>query len=169
MSFHPEKCTVISNRIHATKNQVINTTNTLHSQVLQTTDSSKYLGVTLSKDLTWQKHVDITTSKANRTLGFICRNLGECSKQVKVTAYTTMVRPTLEYSSTVWDPKSPTLCHKVEQVQRKAARFVNSAYADRTPGCVTKMVQDLGWESLEHRRYISRLMMLFKIHHHSIR
>ena len=161
MSFHPVKCTVI--RIRATKNQVINTTYTLHSQILQTTDSSKYLGVTLSDDLTWQRHVDITTSKT--TLGFIRRNLGECSKQVKVTAYTTMVRPTLEYSSTVWDPKSPTLCHKVEQVQRKAARFVHSSYTDRTPGCVTKMVQDLGWESLEHRRYISRLMMLFKIHH----
>ena len=119
----------------------------------------------MSDDLTWQRHVDITTSKANRTLGFIRRNLGECSKQVKVTAYTTMVRPTLEYSSTVWDPTSPTLCHKVEQVQRKAARFVHSSYTDRTPGCVTKMVQDLGWVSLEHRRYISRLMMLFKIHH----
>ena len=47
----------------------------------------------------------------------------------------------------------------------KAARFVQSAYADRTPCCVTKMVQDLGWKSLEHRRYISRLMVLFKIHH----
>ena len=119
MSFHPEKCTVI--RIHATKKRVINTTYTLHNQVLQTTDSSKYLGVTLSDDLIWQKHVDIATSKANRTLGFIRRNLSECSKQVKVTAHTTMVRPNFEYSSTVWDPKSPTLCHKVEQVQRKAA------------------------------------------------
>ena len=163
MSFHPEKCTVI--RMHATKNNVIKTTYTLHNQVLQTTDSSKYLRVTLSDDLTWQKHVDITTSKANRTLGFIHRNLGHCSKQVKVTVYTTMVRPTLEYSSPVWDSKLPRLCQKLENVQRMAARFVHSAYTDRTPGCVTKMVQDLGWESLEHRRYISRLMMIFKIHH----
>ena len=52
MSFHPEKCTVI--RMHASKKSVINTTYTLHNQVLQTTDSSKYLGVTLSDDLTWQ-------------------------------------------------------------------------------------------------------------------
>ena len=27
------------------------------------------------------------------------------------------------------------------------------------------MVQDLGWESLEHRRYSSWLMMIFKTHH----
>ena len=109
--------------------------------------------------------MDITASKTNQTLGFISRNLGDFSKQVKVTAYTIMVRPTLEYSSPVWDPKPPPLRQKLEQAQRKAARFVYPAYTDRTPGCVTKMVQDLGWESLEHRRYISWLMMIFKIHH----
>ena len=150
-------------RMHATKKSVINTAYTLHNQVQQTTDSSKYLGVTLSDDLTWQKHVDITTSKANRALGFIRRTLGDCSKQVKVTAYTTMVRPTLEYSSPVWDPKPPLLRKNLEQVQRKAASFVQSAYTDRTPGCVTKIVQDLGLESLEHRRNILLLMMI-KIH-----
>ena len=163
MSFHPEKCTVT--RIHASKNSVINTTYTLHGQVLQTTDSSKYLGVTLSDDLDWQKHVDMITTKANRTLGFIRRNLGDCNKRVKASAYMSMVRPTLEYSSTVWDPKPQKLQHKLEQVQRKAARFVHSAYTERTPGCVTKMVQDLSWDSLEHRRYIARLLMIFKIHH----
>ena len=64
MSVRPEKCTVV--RIHATKNSVINTTYTMYNQVLQTTDSSKNLGVTLSDDLTWQKHVDITTSKVKK-------------------------------------------------------------------------------------------------------
>ena len=54
-------------------------------------------------------------------------------------------------------PKAPTLCQKIEQVQRKAARLVHSAYT----GCVTKMVQDLGCES---QKVISRLMMIFKIH-----
>ena len=122
---------------------------------------------TLSDGLTksWQKHVDITTSKANRTLGFIRHNLGDCSKQVKVTAYTTMDRPTLEHSSPVWDPKPSPLRQKIEQVQRKAARFVHSAYTGRTPGCVTKVVQDCGWKSHEHSSYISLLMMIFKIHH----
>ena len=132
MSFHPEKCTQI--RMHATKKSVINTTFTLYNLVLPTTDSSKYLGVTLSDGLTksWQKHVDIKTSKANRTLGFIRHNLGDCSKQVKVTAYTTMDKPTLEYSSPVWGPKPPPLHQKIEQVQQKAARFVHSAYTGST-------------------------------------
>jgi hypothetical protein len=39
-------------------------------------------------------------------MGFIRRNLTDCTKPVKAAAYTTMARPTLEYASTVWDPHS---------------------------------------------------------------
>ena len=76
-----------------------------------------------------------------------------------------MVRPRLEYSSTVWDPHHNRDIHNLEQVQRRAARFVNRNYTEHTPGCVTNMIQSLGWESLQHRRYINRLTMLFKIQH----
>ena len=55
--------------------------------------------------------------------------------------------------------------HCLEQVQHRAARFVHCNYMDRTPGCVTNMVQRLGWESLQHRRYINRITTLFKIQH----
>ena len=84
---------------------------------------------------------------------------------MKSTAYTTMVRPRLEYSSTVWYPHHYRDIHNLEQVQCRAARFVNRNYTERTPGCVTNMIQSLGWESLQHRRYINRFTMLFKIEH----
>ena len=38
-------------------------------------------------------------------------------------------------------------------------------YSESTPGCVTNMVQSLGWKSLQHRRFVGRLSMLFKIQH----
>ena len=53
----------------------------------------------------------------------------------------------------------------VEQMQRRAARYVCNNYTDRTPGCVTGMIQGLQWDSLENRRHTSRLQMLFKIKH----
>ena len=52
----------------------------------------------------------------------------------------------------------------LEQVQRRAARYVYD-YTSRTPGCVTEMVKELGWESLQDRRQISRLSLLYKAHH----
>ena len=128
-------------------------------------DSSKYFGVTIGEDLTWRKHTDDTLNKANKTLGFVQRNLSDCSAPVKSAAYTTMVRPRIEYSSTVWDPHKNKDIHNPEQVQRRAARFVNRNYTECTPVCVTNMIQSLGWDSLQHRRYINRLSMLFKVQH----
>ena len=166
MQFHPQKCTVI--RINSNRRQIINTSCQIHGYTLEVVDSSKYLGVTISEDLTWRKHIDDTVNKANKTLGFFRRNLSDCSAPVKSAAYTTMVRPRLEYSSTVWDPHNNRDIHNQEQVQRRAARFVNRNYTERTPGCVTNMVQNFGWESLQHRRYINRLSMLFKIQYGAI-
>ena len=123
------------------------------------------LGVTISEDLTWKKHIDNTVYKANKTLGFIRGNLGDCTAPVKAASYSTVVRPVLEYSSTVWDPPQTSDTHNLEQVQNRAARFVHRNDTERTPGCVINMVQNLGWESLQLRRYTNRLSMLFRIQH----
>ena len=141
MKFHPDKCTVV--RISTNRKQILKTNYEIHGHTLEVIDSSKYLGVTISEDLAWKKHIDNTANKANRTLGFIRRNLGDCTAPVKAAAYSTLVRPVLEYSSTVWDPHQSSDIHNLEQVQRRAARFVHHNYTERTPGCVTNMVQSL--------------------------
>ena len=85
--------------------------------------------------------------------------------QGKSTAYTSLVRPVLEYASPAWDPTSSEGIVKLEKVQRQAARFVHGNYSERDPGCVTRMVSDLGWETLESRRKKDRLTTLYKIRH----
>ena len=160
MKFHPDKCTVISTN----KKQILKTNYHIHGHTLEVVDSIKYLGVSISEDLIWKIHID-TVNKANKTLGFIRRNLGDCTASVKAAAYSAVVRPVLEYSSTVWDPHQTSDIHNLEQVQRRAARFVHRNYTERTLGCVTSMVQSLGWESLQHRRYTDILSMLFRILH----
>jgi hypothetical protein len=61
-------------------------------------------------------------------LAFLRRNLNKCSKEVKEKAYTTLVRPNLEYGSSVWDPFRQYQIDAVEMVQRRAARFVTGQY-----------------------------------------
>ena len=61
--------------------------------------------------------------------------------------------------------ESISTTHNPEQLQRRAARFVNQNYMERTPGCMANKVQSLGWESLQHRRHINKLTMLYKIQH----
>ena len=94
MTFNPAKCSVI--RISTNRRHIINTSYQLHGHTLEVVDSSKYIGVTTSEDLTWRKHIEDTATKANKTLGFLRRNLSECTSKVKSVAYTTMICPRLE-------------------------------------------------------------------------
>jgi hypothetical protein len=64
-----------------------------------------------------------------------------------------------------WDPTTQTLIQTLENVQRRAARFIINDYTSRTPGCVTSMLTSLEWQTLEQRRRISRLVMMYKILH----
>ena len=119
MSFNPSKCQVIQ----ITKRKTpIPTYYTLHNIILDTVTSAKYLGVTISDNLTWHNHIQNITKKANQTLGFLRRNIKVNSEKLKSTAYKTLVRPQLEYSSTVWSPHTSNLIDQLESVQRRAAR-----------------------------------------------
>ncbi len=138
MQFHPQKCTV--NSVTA-KRTHISTDYKLHGHTLQTEKDSKYLGVTISSNLKWDNHIGNITNKANRTLGFLRRNMRGCNTMIRAKAYTTMVRPTLEYASTVWDPHTLASTYKIEKIQRRAARFAKKDYSSRDQGCVTNMIQ----------------------------
>jgi hypothetical protein len=52
------------------------------------------------------------------------RNLYFCAKDVRETAYLSLVRPILEYAGTVWDPNCLHLENDLERVQKRAGRFV---------------------------------------------
>ena len=163
MSFNPSKCTVI--RVHTGRKVKFQSSYRLHGQTLEVVDGSKYLGVTVTDNLSWSKHVSAIAGKAHRSLGFLRRNFKHCSRQVKAATYTTVVRPVMEYAAPVWDPYRQADIKALDEVQRRAARYVYNDYTTRTPGCVTDMVKDLEWESLQDRRQISRLCLLYKIQH----
>ena len=130
---------------------------------MATHGASKYLGVTITENLSQDKHIGNITSKTSRTLGFIRRNLRECSPPVEEASYKAMVRPSLENAATFWDPYKLNHIKAIEQVQHRAARFVLNDYSMKTPGCVTKMLSDLNRESLEQRRRHHLLFMMFTI------
>ena len=47
----------------------------LHGTPLKEVGHGIYLGIWVSKDLKWNRHIDEITAKANFTLGFLKRNL----------------------------------------------------------------------------------------------
>ena len=141
----------------------INASYNLHDQPLQSTDSVKYLGLTLTPDLKFNSHINNVTAKANSVLGLLRRNLKISSQAVKTQAYQSLVRPHLEYASTVWSPHTSDNIKKVEMVQRRAARYVCNRWHNTSS--VSEMVSHLGWESLAVRRSNMRLHTMYRIVH----
>ena len=80
---------------------------------------------------------------------------------MKEAAYKRLVRPVLEYGSSVWDPHTHGLQEELEKVQNCAARFVTGNYVFETEG-MAGILGQLKWESLQKRRKDSRLILLYK-------
>ena len=89
MRFQPVKC----NMMQLTRKRIkkIHASYTLEGTNLENVESIKYLGVTITSDLRWNTHVSNVCTKANKTLGFLRRNLYSWPQEVKEAAYKRLV------------------------------------------------------------------------------
>ena len=73
----------------------------------------------ISNNLTWDEHINRSTKNANRTLGFLHRNIKVKSEPIKSIAYQTPVRSQLKYASEIWsspDTNRPSRKHYTPSV-----------------------------------------------------
>ena len=85
MRFQPVKCNMM--QLTNKRSSKIQANYTLEGNVLENVESIKHLGVTITNDLKWNTHNSNVCTKANRTLGFLRRNLYSCPQDVKEAAY----------------------------------------------------------------------------------
>lgn len=123
--------------------------------------SFRYLGIVIADDLNWRSHIENVCSVAYRKLCFLRVKLRNATKDVKLTAYKTFIRPVLEYASVVWSPHQEGLKAEVERIQRLAARFICSKY--KKTDSVTDMLNACGLELLATRRQRNRIKLLFQV------
>ena len=156
MKFNIDKCYIM----HVThKRNALLMTYNMNGRPIEVTSSHTYLGIGMNNKLSWAEHISNTVSKTNKVLGLLRRNLYGCSPFVKETAFS-LVRPRLEYCSSIWDPYHQEYKNKLESVQRRAARYVCRDI--RRQSHVFDMLRDLNWKTLKDRRKISRLILLYK-------
>ena len=122
----------------------------LHGQVLEAMDHAKYLGVDISKDLSWNTHINRISTNAMK------RNINTKNTAIRTAAYQTLVRPQVEYASTVWSPFTQTYINKIE-------RSKEGPCPGSTAAGVSNMLDSLGWRSLEDRRLILFYKIMYKL------
>ena len=158
MEFNPSKCQVVQ---VAGSRKPVSATYVLHGVALETVTCARYLGVDVSSNLSWGSHIDRITGTAHKTLGFVKRNIKTKMSGVREAAYTTLVRPQLEYAAAIWDPHHKDKIDQIEKVQRRAARWTSCNFDTRAS--VSDLLETLGWRSLQQRRADARLCLFFKI------
>ena len=157
MDFNPKKCEHL--RITNKHSPVIYSYflgNTVITEVIHT----KYLGVTFAQKLSWNEHIQRISSKANQVNGFLRRNLHQCPVTVKSNCYKMMVRPIIEYASSVWAPHTLGNVNQLEFIQRRAARFCYNDFSRY--GSVTRMMSSLNLSTLKQRRNNAKLIIMYK-------
>jgi hypothetical protein len=163
MAFNPSKCQVmhITKSKSPTKNPY-----TIHGTTLEIVPTATHLGIDIAYSLSWNPHINTIVNKANSKLGFIKRNLKSVPQSIKTNAYTSLVRPHLEYCCSVWDPHTQKNIKRLEGVQHRAARFVVHNYSWEVSGAA--LASALSWPTLEQRRVEARLSNMYKISHNLI-
>ena len=157
MEFNPDKCQAM--RVTLKRNRA-DPSYTIHGQELEAVTKAKYLGLTISKNLSWSDHIAATAKKAETARAFLARNIHSCPPEVKKQCYTTLVRPILEYASEVWDPHQDINIKCLERVQRRSARFITGNY-DRHAS-VSAMLTNIKLPTLRDRRAATKVTTFYK-------
>ena len=124
LSFNPSKS------VHISYNSKFSTSYTINNLIINSESFHKDLGVIISGDLQWNRHHDYVLDKAYKILDVIRRTFSQISSvTTKVKLYTALVRSQLSYCSPIWRPHLVQDINKLEQVQRRATKFILNDYS----------------------------------------
>ena len=130
-------------------------------EILYSVENVRDLGVQVSNDLSWSRHIGSMVTKARSKLSWVFSVFKTRDRTVMTTLYKSLVRSTLEYCCPLWNPGKVTDIQLIEGVQR--------TFTSRISG-----LQHLNyWERLAHLKLMSLqrrreryvILMMWKILH----
>jgi len=160
LRFHPEKCKMM--RLSTSTHNHLPVYN-MHSNsgmvALAWSTREKDLGVLVDSKLTFSEEISCRIKKANTIMGVIRRTFTYLDQKIFLCLYCSMVRPHLEYASSVWSPMWRKEVTAIERVQRRATRqipgFSGLTYEER--------LRKLNLPTLYFRRLRGDMVETFKI------
>ena len=149
MNFNTKKCKFMR---FSHKKSITDIHYDMNGVLLERVKVVRDLGITVTDDLCWVQHISEISLKANRTLDIK-------DVEIRKVLYCSLIRPQLEYATELWSPKQVAYKRILENVQRRATKFI----LDYPPHCSYKdRLIKLNLLPLEHRRAWKNLVFFFK-------
>ena len=132
---------------------------------------TKHLGLLLDLRLDFKKHLAEKLGKANQGLGVMKQLYKWTPRRSLEEIYKLYTRPHVDYGDIIYDiadlnknsiftsTTSNLRMENIEKIQYQAARIVSGAWQGTSR---EKLYDDLGWESLQNRRTVRKLCILYE-------
>ena len=133
----------------------------VNDQQLAREQTFKYLGITFSENLTWSDHISNVSIKINQRIGLLRRVKVFIPLKARLTIYNSLILPLFDNADIIWgDKNNTTLMDQLQILQNKAAKTILDApYLSSS----TEALSNLHWHPLTHRRYLHRMLTIFKL------
>jgi hypothetical protein len=119
------------------------------------------LGININSNLKFSSYIDSCVSKAYSRSFLIYKSFSSRNPVLLTKAFSTYVRPLLEYNSYLWSPVDIASINKLENIQRRFTKRINCM----SNLCYEQRLNALGLQSLEYRRLFCDLVTMYKIVH----
>ena len=142
-----------------------------NNSVVLRVDSHKHLGLTLDSKLTFLNHVNEKIKATTKAVGILRYLRKYLPLNTLDQIYKMIIRPHFDYGDVIYhippyiNPYNRTitlkpLMDRIEKVQYHAALAITGTWQGSSRN---KLYEELGWESLSDRRWLRRLLLLYKI------
>ena len=129
--------------------------------LVKSSSTQKHLGMILDTKLDFSLHLKNLQSKVNRTIGLLRKLQYTLSRTSLITTFKSFIRPHFDYGDIVYDRTYNTSFHQnIVSIQYNTALEITGAVKGTSR---EKLYQELGFESLQQRRWCRKLCCLFKI------
>ena len=121
VSLNSEKTKVLS------ANRYVNpeaTPISLNGTTLEESSSIRLVGLTVSKDLTWNEYILSVAKKASMKVGSLYRARRCLSPEIILHLYKSLIRPCMEYCCHIWAGASATVLNMLDRIQRRVIYMV---------------------------------------------
>ena len=119
-----------------------------------------YLGLTFTKNLRWNNHIDQVSTKARKRLSAMMPLKFKINRKSLEIMYKSFVMPVLEYGLIVWGGTYDTDILKLERIQLDALRLISGATARSSMAAVYK---ETSFVSIRERIDYLSLVMLYRL------
>ncbi len=158
ININPSKTVAMlfSKKVNPNKNFTIK----LNQDIIGLSDHHKHLGLWLSHNLQWKKHIKESANKARQRLGCLSRYKYKLDRKSIEQCYITFIRPLLEYGNVLFDAANKEDLDVLSEIEKEALRTITGA---RRRSNIDAMYHEVSWPSLEQRRKDHKICILGKV------